>query len=441
MQLLSSKIIESAVARFEPLQRIYIAYSGGVDSHVLLHLTATPDQLHKKVTAVYVHHGLLPEAESWSRHCKKTAEDLGVDYILLRVNAHPGRGESPEEAARNARYSALKELVGVNDVLLVAQHLEDQLETVMLQLLRGSGLRGLSGMPESAVFGRGVMLRPLLNTAKQAISDYAENYRLNWVEDPSNRVNDFDRNFLRNQVTPLLKQRWPSCPVTVARTARHCADAEIIISELADEIFKQIHSSADNTISISRLRSFNNAKQRLAIRHWFLKNNLKMPTQVFVTSLLNQVADAGENSQPVLPGQGCRIRRYRDKLYLLKQVEPETKKDIIWPLGQTTLKIGADSKLSWMLSSTGIPLEQWLNSKIVIKSRCGGEKIKLPGRIGHHSLKNLFQEAGIPPWERENIPLIYLNDKLAAIGDRWISAEFHDQRKDACIVLSMQEHE
>jgi tRNA(Ile)-lysidine synthase len=436
---LSSDILESKLAPFKPLQRVYIAYSGGIDSHVLLHLAASSDFLHDKITAVYVHHGLQAEADSWAEHTARIAKDLAVDFILLRVNAFPGKKESPEEAARNARYAALKELIDVNDVLLVAQHLEDQLETVMLQLMRGSGLRGLSGMPEKMAFGRGFLFRPLLSTPKRIILDYACRHRLQWVEDLSNQSSDYDRNFLRNEVLPLLKQRWPGCAVTVARAARHCAEADTLMTEVAGEIFDQICDPADNTLSISRLRMFDTAKQQLAIRHWFLRSGLRMPSQDFVLRLLNQVAAAKDSGHPALLSQGQWIRRYRDKLYCLEQSESETQSDIVWPSTQAGIPIGKYRSLHWRVSSAGIPLEKWLQSEIVIKFRTGGEKIDLPGRAGRHSLKNLYQEAGIPPWEREKIPLVYLNEQLAAVGDRWISATFHDKIKDACVVLSMQD--
>ena len=154
-ELLSSHSIEAALAQCNNPAHIYIGYSGGVDSHVLLHLCASIASLKDKITAVYVHHGLQAEAESWAKHCKKTAETLGVDFKLLRVNAVASQGESPEEAARNARYTALKSLIGIEDALLVAQHRDDQLETVLLQLFRGSGLRGLSAMPETHGFWSG----------------------------------------------------------------------------------------------------------------------------------------------------------------------------------------------------------------------------------------------------------------------------------------------
>ena len=161
-ELLSSLSIASALNRCSNPKHIYIGYSGGVDSHVLLHLCASIAEFKDRIIAVYVHHGLQAEADFWARHCEQTANSLSIDFILLRVNAVASQGESPEEAARNARYAALKSLIGVNDVLLVAQHRDDQLETVLLQLFRGSGLRGLSGMPEIMPFGQGMMLRPLL---------------------------------------------------------------------------------------------------------------------------------------------------------------------------------------------------------------------------------------------------------------------------------------
>jgi len=298
-------------------QRFYIAYSGGVDSHVLLHCCSTIARLKDKLTAVYVHHGLQVEADAWAGHCEKTANDLGVAFLALRVNAKAGAGESPEEAARNARYTALKSLIDVGDVLLLAQHREDQLETVLLQLFRGSGLRGLSGMPERTVFGAGVMLRPLLNTPKQAIGAYADAHQLIWIEDPSNQSNDYDRNFLRNRIVPLLKQRWPAIDKTVSRSARHCADAQVLVGEFADELFVAVFNQADKTLGIRRLLEHPLHSQQLIIRHWFQYLGLKMPAQALVGRILSQVVAADKQRDPVLSGPGYSIRRYRDKLYCL----------------------------------------------------------------------------------------------------------------------------
>lgn len=432
-------------------QRFFIGYSGGVDSHVLLHCCASISQLKDKLTAVYIHHGLQAEADSWAKHCEETARDLGVEFLALQVNAKPVPGESPEEAARNARYAAFKSIINAGDVLLLAQHREDQLETVLLQLFRGCGLRGLSGMPEHAAFGAGIMLRPLLNTPKQAINDYAHGHQLSWVEDPSNQSNDYDRNFLRNAVVPLLKQRWPSIDKTVARSAKHCADAQVLVDEVSDELFNAVFNPVDKTLCISRLTEHHSHQQQLIIRHWFRQLGLKMPAQAFIERILSQAVAAAGHRDPVLSGQSYTIRRYRDKLYCLNaalhlssgnpdiaQAEQDLLQNRIWPAEQASVKLSHNQTLSCVISSVGIPLEQWVSAKVEVRSRRGGEKIRLPGRQGHHSLKNLFQEAGTPPWERDGIPLIYLDNTLAAVGDKWISAEFYSEKTQGCISFQLQ---
>ncbi|UOA09398.1 tRNA lysidine(34) synthetase TilS [Methylobacter sp. S3L5C] len=437
-ELLSAHSITSALNQSNSPAHIYMGYSGGVDSHVLLHLCTSITAIRDRVTAVYVHHGLQSEAESWAIHCKKTAESLGVDFMVLRVNALPSQGESPEEAARNARYTALKSLIDVNDVLMVAQHRDDQLETVLLQLFRGSGLRGLSAMPESTVFGKGLMLRPLLNVAKSAIDDYAQTHALSWVNDPSNLSNDYDRNYLRNAVLPLLKQRWPSCDKTVARSAKHCADAQVVVSEYAETIFRGVFNEADKTLCIGRLRSYKPTQQALIIRQWFQFLQLKMPAQAFIERLQSDVISATEDREPELSEQGYCVRRYRGKLYCLKVVTPEIVRENIWSAGQASLSVSKNQTLFWQLSSVGINQGQWQKATIIVRARSGGEKISLPGRQGRHTLKKLFQEAGIPPWERDAIPLVYLDDKLAAVGDLWICSDFYSEQAQDCIRLSLQ---
>lgn len=419
-------------------QRFYIAYSGGVDSHVLLHRCASQAQLKDRLVAVYIHHGLQAEADCWAQHCEKTARDLGVAFLTLRVNAHPLRGESPEEAARNARYRALQSLINTDDVLLLAQHREDQLETVLLQLFRGSGLSGLSGMPERSAFGSGVMLRPLLNSPKQHIIEYAHQHQLHWVDDPSNQSNDYDRNFLRNAVIPLLKQRWPAIDKTVARSAAHCADAQRLVDELAKTLFASVFNPVNNTLSISRLKTHQIQQQQLIIRQWFRHRGLKMPSQALVKQILNEVVPADIHREPLLTTQHHQIRRYRDKLYCLEHIPEKVPDNCIWPSGQASITINPKQTLTCLSSSTGILAEQWAASKIELRFRKGGEKISLPGRKGRHSLKNLFQEASIPPWERDRIPLVYLDDTLAAVGNRWISAAFYTEKPEACVSLLLQ---
>lgn len=429
--------IDNFLQQHSTAVRFLIAYSGGVDSHVLLHLCASLPIIKNKLIAVYVHHGLQAEAEAWGRHCQATAEALGIGFVLLRVNAVAEPGVSPEEAARNARYQALKSLMATGDVLLLAQHQDDQLETVLLQLFRGSGLKGLSGMPESIAFGPGVMVRPLLNVSKQAIDDYARTNALQWVEDPSNKVSDYDRNFLRNDILPQLTQRWPALAKTVARSAAHCAQAQDLVSAMACELFLPIFDETDHTLNIKRLQALEPAKRQLVIRHWFGWLGLRMPAQTVIEQLFSDVLAARDDSDPVLAGQGYCLRRYRDKLFCLTASEPGIVADARWDYRQPTLQIGTSSRLSWSKASQGILFAQWQQAVIEVRFRSGGEKIRLPHRQGRHELKKLFQEAGIPPWQRPGMPLVYLDGQLAAVGDRWISAEFYSEQADGCIRLSL----
>jgi tRNA(Ile)-lysidine synthase len=427
--MLTPRLIESSLGLCKASPRkIFVAYSGGIDSHVLLHLCAQDPKLQGRLTAVHIHHGLQAQAEAWARHAGNTARGLGVKFLLLRVNAHPKPGESPEEAARNARYEALKAVMTPDDVMLVAQHQDDQLETVLLQLLRGSGLLGLAGMPESMPFGQGMLLRPFLHIRKQLIDRYASAQQLEWVEDPSNNESVYDRNFLRRQVLPLLKQRWPSCDQTVTRAAEHCAEAYALLADVASKAFAEVYCADDNTLNIARLDAFDLSLRQMVIRHWFRHMGLKMPSRAFLAQLFAHVIGAGLNSDPVLRGQGYQIRRYRNKLYCLQDRQHEDLQTIDWPMDRDSLAVGQRITLTRIISDAGIPEAIWRQSKVTVKFRSGGELIALPGRRGHHPLKNLYQEIGIPPWERPALPLIYLDGNLAAVADLWISAGYYQER-------------
>lgn len=301
--------IVSTFSDFLAANRIFIGYSGGVDSHVLLHVCAAFPELKTKITAVYIHHGLQKEADDWAIHCQKIALDLEVSFLEIRVDANANARESPEEAARNARYKAFKNLISENDVLLMAQHREDQLETVLLQLFRGSGLKGLAGMPEKMPFGAGQLCRPFLNVSKTEITAYALENQLIWIEDPSNQSLIYDRNFLRHEIIPKLKQRWQSLDKTVARTATHCAEAETVISKIAQSKFEMVFNAENETLNIPKLLNFSEIEQRLILRQWFEFLSLKMPSQDFLKRILNEVIGAKSDRHPILHKKGVTVSR------------------------------------------------------------------------------------------------------------------------------------
>lgn len=430
--------IEELLPQHQQAKRIYVAYSGGVDSHVLLHLCAMSPMIKNMLSAVYVHHGLQLAADAWADHCQLTAQALGVDCLVLRVNALPKLGESPEEAARNARYQALKPLLSSEDLLVVAQHQQDQLETVLLQLFRGSGLKGLSAMPEVAAFGEGLLLRPLLNIGKHLIDEYAKSHALQWIEDPTNKLSDYDRNFLRNDIVPQLQQRWPRLAKSVSRSAQHCAEAQAMLADVANDLLANLIDLTDNTLLIDKLLQLSAAEQSWVIRQWFWQMGLKMPSQATLGRLFTEVLAANDDREPLLAGKGYCLRRYRNKLFCLQTQAAESYFQGIWDSSNNPLYLGGGDYLQWSIASQGIALSVWQQAQITVKYRQGGEKIRLPHRQGSHDLKKLCQEAGIPPWQRSVMPLIYLDGRLAAVADRWLSADFYQENLDDCVRLHWQ---
>ncbi|MGR9074397.1 MAG: tRNA lysidine(34) synthetase TilS [Gammaproteobacteria bacterium] len=424
---LSSDFIRQTLDPFTQAEQFLVAYSGGVDSLVLLHLCASCPEFKRKTVAVHVHHGLQPEADAWCRHCAETSEKLGVDFALLRVDASPGRGESPEEAARDARYSALRSIMNAGNLLLTAQHRGDQAETILLQMFRGAGLAGLSGMPMEMPFGKGRLVRPLLDVSRDAIEAYAVSRRLQWVEDPSNRSDDYDRNYLRRRIMPLLKARWPAVETTIGRSGRHCAQAARLIGSVTDGPYEEICDPVDNTLSIPLLKTLERDIQQLIVRRWLESAAVRMPSEKQLDTILRELVCARADGNPELRLPEFTIRRYRDQMHVMKKLPTiDAESAYIWEKGLKTLDLPGNGMLC--IEDTrlpGISQAAWLSHKVTVRYRKGGENLLLPGRNGRRSLKKLYQEAGIPPWERERMPLIYMGDRLAAVGDRWIDADFY----------------
>lgn len=415
--------------------KVFIAYSGGVDSHVLLHLAALDQSLKAKITAVYVHHGLQAEADKWEEHCQSVASVLGVQFKSIKVNVQKTAAQSLEELARDARYKAFESLMSADDVVLLAQHREDQMETVLLQLFRGAGVQGLAAMPLSIPFGKGLMCRPFLDLSKQEINDYAAENHLSWVEDPSNQRDDFDRNFLRNQIVPQLKQKWPALDQTIARSARHCGNAHRLSEDLAEQLLTQVFNKEDQTLNITQLLELGWIKQSLLIRQWFKILHLRMPAEKILKAILNEVINAEESRNPEIRGAGYSIRRYRNKLFCLKSKDSNKQQgEQRWAIDSEQLLLADGSKLVISESATGIPKRLWDAAEVRVKFRQGAEKITLPGRIGRHTLKKLYQEQAVPPWQRSKIPLIYLDNNLVAVADLWIEADYFSQN-ESCYQL------
>ena len=430
-----------AIAHLFPddVNRIYLGYSGGIDSTVLLHLCATQAAIKPKLVAVYVNHGLQLQADAWGEHCRQQAKILGIEFLKLTVDAKASTGESPEAAARQARYRALQQLPKTDDLMLFAQHREDQMETLLLQLFRGAGIKGLAAMPLFTTFGEGRLLRPLLDIGKSDIQNYASQQSLSWVEDPSNQSSDFDRNFLRNQITPLLKQRWPSLDKTVARSARHCGEAMLHLDACNAQLMADRFDPNQRSLAIGNLNELSELQIGWLLRQWFSELGLKPPSHALLHALKTQLIEARSDANPMLRKQGCVFGKYRQTLYCLSEQRLLPLADsCIWPAGQTHLYLPNGYVSNRIPACSGIDKSLWENARVDLRPRSGSEKLKLPNRAGQHSLKKLFQEAGIPPWERETRPLIYLNERLAGVAGLWVAEWAFSNTPGNCYQVTWQ---
>jgi tRNA(Ile)-lysidine synthase len=406
---------------------IIVAYSGGIDSHVLLHLCAgLKTKLPAMISAVHIHHGLHPDAMRWAEHCASNCRALNLPFSMVHVNARPESGQSPEEAARNARYNGIIQQMQTGTLALTAQHQDDQAETLLLQLLRGSGLAGLAAMPDYASLGPGHIARPLLEHTRAELEQYAKSAGLDWIEDPSNTDTAYDRNFLRRQVMPLIKTRWPGASKTLSRSARHCAEAQRFIQHAGHELLAECLHAENAQLSVSRLSQKTPEEQKLILRLWIAEQNQRMPSTATLDRILHEVLTAAPDKNPRVPWSAVEIRRYRDGLLLLPQLPPLDNRAVYSWNGVGILQLADNGILVAETERQAIPVDTpcyhyriradaWNSDRITVSYRHGGERCTLRGRKGSHTLKNLFQETGIAPWLRERIPLIYIDGQLAIV--------------------------
>jgi len=391
---------------------IWLAYSGGVDSHVLLHLIANAKAAFKSIDVVHVDHGLQAQSAEWSKHCETVCKQLGLNFHLVNVDITDASELGIEAAARQARYSALQTLVPNDAVLLTAQHQDDQAETLLLQLLRGAGPKGLAAMAYSSEMAELTIIRPLLAISQADILAYAQQHQLSWIDDPSNQDTDLNRNYIRHQVWPLLSQRWPSAAKTLSRSSQICAEADTLLMELAQQDLQTVLS--DEAIEISQLLTLSVARQRNCLRFYIQQQALPLPSETILQQIIDSVCQAAEDAMPHVEWQQCEARRYQGLLFLNRQPN-QLDTDAVYTISSSQdLSLNPEQYLSWQASENGIKTGL-IDDGLTLRFRQGGEKIKLAGKTHHQSLKKLFQEWQIPPWQRERIPLIFTGDELIAV--------------------------
>ncbi len=395
-----------------PGATVWAAFSGGLDSTVLLHRLL---QSGLPVKALHVNHHLQTAANRWVDHCKEACAHLGVPIYVLDVKIDPNDAEGPEGAARAARYDAFRTLMKAGDCLVTAHHLDDQAETVLLRLLRGSGVAGLAAMRTLSPFARGTLWRPLLRQSRASLREYAERNKLSWIEDPHNLDPRYARSFLRNEVFPRFTQRWPQAIELLARTAEHCADAVELLDQVAGADLKMAGAGAPS-LSVQRLLALPRSRRNNLLRFWAAQAGFETPPFDALARLEREVLRARPDAAPLLAWGDTELRRFRDALYLMRRLPPPPQGLTLEWDGRADLRLPPGCGVLAVLK----PATAELPLRIVFGR--GGERLKPAGSRYTRTLRNLFQEEAIPPWIRERIPLVELDGALAGVADRWETA-------------------
>lgn len=419
---LSPAPLNGLLAAHPQARRLVVAYSGGLDSHALLHLLATHRESWpgRTLAAVYVDHGLQAHSAGWGEHCAHVCRELAIPFRALRIDARPASGESPEAAARRARYAALAAELGAEDALLTAHHRDDQAETLLLQLLRGAGPHGLAGMPAATRLGQGWLLRPLLEIDRAELLAYARAHRLRWIEDASNADTGFDRNYLRQRILPLLRERWPATNRTLARSARLCAETAGWLDAEAAADLARVATTHPDGLRIPALRELSELRQRNVLRHWLRQRGLPTPDSRHLSHILRDALTAARDRQPCVRWPGGEARRYRDILYAMPPRSPHDPRRVFpWRpevSGHPPLDLPGLGRLRLRRTvGEGLRAATLNGAALTVRFRQGGERFHPAGRPRSQALKKLLQEVGIPPWERERLPLLYRDQTLLAV--------------------------
>lgn len=417
--------VKDILSEYPETRICWIAYSGGLDSHVLLHtLACLRDQITPKLVAVHVNHGLIQDADSWERHCRTICENYAIELLTFTVDLSTRNRQGMEALAREKRYEVFNDLMKSHDLLLTAHHINDQVETMLLQLLRGAGPDGLVGMPQSRKFSEGLLLRPFLDTTRKEIHDYALKESLDWIEDESNKSNKYDRNFLRNEIIPELLNRWPGTLKTIGRVIKHQADARNLINEISEIDLPIVCDDEFTKISLRAFENLSHVRRKNVLRVWIKKNNLKIPNASIIENINKEVIRADEDKNPCVKWTGAEVRRYHEYLYIMPSLSPHNVKLVTpWNFAGT---LELTSGYLKAVSSKGVGIKSTMipSNNVEIKYRQGGEMIKPSGRKHTHELKKLLQEEGVPPWLRDRIPLLYDRNELIAVADLWVADKY-----------------
>ncbi len=401
-----------------------VALSGGADSASLLTALACPaagSYRDLPVRALHVDHGLQASASDFRRGCERLCRDLNIPLEVIRVDVAIDTGESIEAAAREARYQALGARLQARECLLTAHHAEDQAETVLLTLFRGTGLKGLCAMPQRRAWAGGWHLRPLLRVRQRELRAFAAAANVASTFDPMNLDTRFDRVYLR-ELWPQIDRRWPGAVDAVGRAAAHCADAQSLLEQTAERTLERLRDG--DSLSVRRLRALSVAERLHVLHHWITARAVLPPSTARLREALRQIIEADASKLPTITWAEHALRRYRGRVFLTAAHAPSIGEPRAWAVAHEAITLGETlGRLEWSPRAGGLDVER-LPATVGVRRRRGGEALRPERRGRTQTLKHLCQAWGVLPWMRDALPLLYAGDALIAVGDLWTDADW-----------------
>ncbi len=442
---------------------LIVAYSGGVDSQVLLHALMQLKQkklIVNPITVCHVNHGLSSNALHWQEFVKQECDKLSIKLVIKAVNVQAKAQQSLEALARDARYDVLKSLSDKQSVVLTGHHSDDQTETFLLALKRGSGLKGLSAMAIESQLGQHLLVRPLLNISRQEIVDYAKEHELDWIEDESNTDTSFDRNFIRQTIMPLLRERWPGISKTINRSASHCSAGQELLDELAEQDLAKASSkisnktsnkayASDTSLSISCLKVLSPARFNNLIRYFLAQHGCLMPSAEQVNQLKLQL-DANDDKTPTVKVGKHYLRRFKDMLYLTADFNDVSGWQADIDLFKESSALVLPDQLGQLLFTYTAAKNSTVQKGNILTSLClpkEGQQVSI--RFSHEnpkclpeyrqhsrSVKKVLQELNIAPWQRKRIAFLYYDNELVSAIGHFVCQPFIPKDNQASICIN-----
>ncbi len=403
------------MARLPQTRMYWVGFSGGADSSALLHaLYQCRDELPAPIHAVHFHHGLNAGADAWQSHCRIFCRERGISFTSRKLDIRQSNKSSIEEESRNCRYRAVAELLQAGDIYLTAHHADDQAETLFLNLMRGSGIEGLAGIPELRKLGQGQVARPLLCTTRSELESYLVRHGIDWLEDPSNKDQSFDRNFLRNSLFPQLESRWPGVIRRLTRTSRTARISAMALADFIDSHCNEL-LHCRHQMPLGPFLQLEPPMRALVLRQWLRRQEIPALSEVRLNEFIKQIAESTRASQAEVRWDNWQMKLYGDLIWLQDQAIPGLASDQEWATG-SKLELGDSLGCLQLSGATSNIPGGW-----VIGARRKSERIRLHKQGVRRKLKDLFRESAIPPWLRSSIPVLYWDGEAVAIGD-WIIA-------------------